>query len=403
MKEESSAIKKYKILQIPSVYLPKGGEFCRDQAVTLKKAGIDIDVLAHVILSWREFVPRYKEFPLEPFFSEEDGLTVYRSYFLKYPKHFKLSVLQWIKKTFKLFEKYVQQKGKPDLIHAHFCMWGGYVAYLIKQKYGIPYVITEHHSLLSYKSDYSKRAMKPWFDPYLKAAYSHADCILPVSYQLIEKINEYTEEKVPIKVLSNILDTNLFHLPKKEKRTDPVSAGKFVFFTANSYNPAKAYDILIEAFQTVYQKNPNVQLRIAGTNFCNKGFQRLLKQFPGSKNITFTGFLSPEEIRNELWKAHAYVLASRAESQSIAVLEALCTGLAVVCTEVVPEEVMVEGMGYRVPVDNPGELAAGMLKMVENFPSFDEKAISAHARSLVDPQKFTHETLHIYHKILPAD
>ena len=45
------------------------------------------------------------------------------------------------------YEKYVSKFGHPDLIHAHNCMYAGYVAKKIKHKFNIPYALTEHLSV----------------------------------------------------------------------------------------------------------------------------------------------------------------------------------------------------------------------------------------------------------------
>ncbi len=98
--------------------------------------------------------------PFSSFYTEEDGLSILRNYQWLIPKLPQYNIKYWIKKTYQLTEKYIKEKGKPDIIHVHFTMWGGYVAYLIKEKYEIPYIITEHHSIFSNKSEYSKTISK---------------------------------------------------------------------------------------------------------------------------------------------------------------------------------------------------------------------------------------------------
>ncbi len=384
-----------KILQLPSFYLPMGGEFCRDQAVLLKNNGIDIDILANVTLPWKKYRFKIFNFPLVPFFSEEDGLNIFRKYSFRIPKSSQLNMKYWVYNTSHLFEKYLKIKGKPDLIHVHTCMWGGYVAYIIKKKYNIPYVITEHHSIFSNKSEFSKKKFESWHNFYLTKAYSNASYILPVSELITPKIKEFLQKDIPIKPLSNIIDTSFFY--KKERN---ILSNEYIFFTANSYNPAKAYDILIKSFDIVSNEYPNVELRIAGKGFNNVQFIKLLNKIKKKEKIYFCGFLSPEEVRNELWKANAFVLASRAESQSIAVLEAMATGLPIVCTEVVPEEMITPEVGYQVKVDDVNALASAMIKMIKNVNNFNPTIISQHAQKIVNPENFVQQTKQIYQSIL---
>ena len=386
-----------KILQIPYWYPPEGGEFCQDQAVLLKKSGIDIDVLANIQMPWRKYGFKiFAKLFARPFFAQEGNLEVLRNYFWRIPKMKKKNTKRWISKTLKLVDLYIEKKGKPDIIHVHVALWAGYVACLVKKKYDIPYVITEHYSIFSNKSEFSRRSFKDWYSDYLNAAYSNTDYILPVSHQIINTINQFSSGNRNICVISNILDNQLFTYKEKNFQRD-----KFVFFTANSYNLAKAYDVLLKAFEIVCKQKQNVELRIAGRKFDNIVIERLLTKNKNSKGkIKFCGFISCTEVRDELWNADAFVLASRAESQSIATLEALCTGLPIVCTEVVPEEVAIPMTGYRVQVDNPQVLADAMLLMIENYKKFDTLAISNHAHQITDPDLFIEKTKKIYASVL---
>jgi glycosyltransferase involved in cell wall biosynthesis len=385
-----------KILQIPTWYPPEGGEFCRDQAIFLKKSDIDIDVLANVRVSWRKYKWKLFALPRKEFYSVEDGVTVLRNFYLKIPKSEKLNMQRWAKKTLQLFDLYVKEKGKPDIIHAHTCIWGGYVAYLIKEKYGIPYVITEHHGMFGHESEYTRKSFKDWYLEYFKKIFSSADYLLPVSYLLINKIKEFSQGNENICVISNILDNQLFSYRKKKIKRDT-----FVFFTANSYTVAKAFDVMLEAFEIVCKRKQNVELRIAGSGFDNPVIEQLLAKNENSHNkIVFCGLLSPSDVRNELWNADAYVLSSRAESQSISVLEAMCTGTPVVCTNVVPVEVATPITGYKTQVDNPLALAEAMIAMMDNYDKFDSLAISNHAHSVTDPKFFVDKTRSVYQEVI---
>jgi Glycosyltransferase len=168
----------------------------------------------------------------------------------------------------------------------------------------------------------------------------------------------------------------------------------------NGYYEVKGYDILLPAFDLVCDKVKNVCLRMIGENFGQEGFQEILSQCRHKDKITFTGWLEPEGVLKELQGADAFVISSRVESQSISVLEAISTGLPVVCTEVVPEAVVSQNEGYRVPVEYVQALAIAMVKMITNRDKFDSKAISAHAASVAGPDVVTESLISIYESVL---
>ncbi|ACF29278.1 glycosyltransferase [Neisseria gonorrhoeae] len=49
----------------------------------------------------------------------------------------------------KAFKHYIRENGLPDLIHAHCMNYAGILAQKISEKYGIPYVLTEHSSTIT--------------------------------------------------------------------------------------------------------------------------------------------------------------------------------------------------------------------------------------------------------------
>ena len=386
--------KKLKVLQLPSWYLPEGGLFCLNQTKALQKAGLEVDILANVVLPWRKYKLNVFKYPIKSFMSVEDGVKTFRYYSWRYPLLDILNIKKWARKTINLFDTYIEKYGRPDIIHVHSCMWAGVAAAGIKRKYGIPYVITEHRGRFGNKSIYTRQFFKDEYIPLLKEGFFNASFIIPVSFQLIPKIKEYSIN-TPIKVVSNIIHTDFFYPNPHPKDV----SDKFVFFTPNSYNLAKGYDILLPAFDILCSKYHNVELRIAGNGFSNLEFIRILNKCKNPDRIFFCGFLSSEEIRNELWNADAFVLASRIEAQPQTVLEALSVGLPVVVTEIVPEEIFTSDLGYRVPLEDVNALAEAMNKMIRNRNIFNTNVISEHIKKIVSEEAVAKQIVEVYSKV----
>lgn len=56
--------------------------------------------------------------------------------------------IRWVRAGLKAFKHYIRENGLPDLIHAHCMNYAGILAQKISEKYGIPYVLTEHSSTI---------------------------------------------------------------------------------------------------------------------------------------------------------------------------------------------------------------------------------------------------------------
>ena len=209
-------MKNMHILELPSWYMPHGGQFVRNQAQALKEKGLTVNVLANVEIGLTSDKLKYFTYSYRSHIGEEDDLTVFRHYLRKYPKFSEINAKQWIKSTVKLFDKYVQKFGKPDIIHAHTASYAGYVAALIKEKYGIPYIITEHLSIMSNLCEHSRKSFKSWQAPYYEKAYSNADYITPVSKLQIPKIKTFLTKKVRILPVTNVINTDFFHFKERK-------------------------------------------------------------------------------------------------------------------------------------------------------------------------------------------
>ena len=391
------------VLLLPSWYLPEGGEFVREQAIQLVRQGIDARILAGVELPW-------KKYPLKALFHswhdkeyKDDGVLIYRRFLRRIPMTFRdadkmeeANLQRWTKDILQLFARYCHKHGKPALIHAHSSIWAGYVAAQIKAQYGIPYVLTEHRGIFAQQSDLAIRSFRPFYTFYLEKAFSEADYIFAPSEQMLPKIHSYLRQPVSDEVCSNIVDTDFFSLPQPSRSRNST----FRFIAINSYRDVKGYDLLLPAFDRVCEQDADVELVILGDGFNHPDFQRLLQTCRHRDKLRFTGFLEPAGVRAELWKSNAFVLSSRVEAQCISVLEALSTGIPVVCTEAVPEYTVPPSTGIRVPVEDMQKLATAMLRMKRSFTAYTPAMLHEHAERIASRRQVIARLQRLYGQYL---
>jgi glycosyltransferase involved in cell wall biosynthesis len=180
-----------------------------------------------------------------------------------------------------------------------------------------------------------------------------------------------------------------------DKKNEP-----FTFVSVNGYNAFKGYEFLLPAFDIVCDQHPDIHLRIVGEDFQTRGFQKLLNKCKNKNKISFAGEVGKEQVREELWKADAFVIASRTEAQSVSTVEAMSAGLPVVGTSVTPEEILPKECGYIVPVENIPALADGLIRMINNYDSFDSNTISNHIKGMVSKEVVTKQLLEVYNEVL---
>ncbi len=384
-----------KVLQLPSWYLPEGGHFCMHQSLALMEQGLEVDILANVVLPWRTYKWRVFKYPFCAFYCNDYGIATFRYYSWRLPFADTYNINYWIKNTVQLFDRYQSEKGLPDIIHVHSSMWGGVVAAEIKKKYGVPYVITEHRGIFGLYCDYARNQFKPSYDKLLSEAFSNADYIIPVSSQLMNKISSCLEHEVPVREVHNMLDTDFFYSITREKKPN-----EFRFVSVNGFYHVKGYDVLLNAFDKLCELKKNVSLRLVGENFEVSAFQEILAKCKNKDKISFSGELNRKGVRTELWNADAFVIASRVEAQSVATIEALATGLPIVSTEVNPSSIVTSKCGYRVPVEDVNALAEAMNNMIEEYDSFNQQEIANHTKAIFKKELIAKQIIEVYDAVL---
>jgi glycosyltransferase involved in cell wall biosynthesis len=388
------SVKKTHILLLPSWYLPNGGQFCRNQAQALVGKGIKANVLANVSISFRKYGFKAFRLPWNFHTSKEDGLVVFRFFSRSIPYFKKLDSILWCWQTLLMFNRYCKTYGKPDLIHVHSVLWGGYAAYLINKKTKIPYVITEHKGIFGLSCKYAKNQFSDWQTPYMTQAFENACVIIPVSTNQIPKIQTYLKKNVLIQPISNVVDTDFFHFKER-------TLGKDIRFVAvNGFRYVKAYDILFPAFDKVCDKLSNAKLRIIGEDFEGQEFNKLWSTIKHKDKISFVGELDMYGVREELWNADIFTISSRVESQSVSTLEALSTGLPVVCTTVIPSGMVNDENSIVVPVENIDALTLALIEMASRYQQYDGRSISEEIMKIASKDVVVSKLIDLYSHII---
>ncbi len=368
------------ILEIPSFFTPYGGEFCLEQAKALKALGHEVRILSNVQLGVTIKGKDYWVLPFSRFSHQRDGITVYQSFQRGLPKLIRYNVTRWVSIVESMFRDYIQTYGKPDILHAHCAKWAGYAAMKISQQYGIPYVITEHLSLMSLEEEFGKAPSDAWQIPLLKQAYEQAAMVVPVAEELVADTARYYGTDYRWQHLSNVIDTSFFHYAERESRGDR----PFRFCCVADYAYRKGYDVLLDACRLLQDQGCNFELYIAGRLTDGKACQAAIAQRQLT-HVVCHGQLSSDAVRDLLYLSDSLVLASRSEVQPLVVFEAMSTGIPVVGTTSIPRCQRL-GNGCRiVPVGDAAALAEAMLNLSKE-PTVDGLQLSEQVRQMASPE-----------------
>lgn len=393
-------MKKMHILIIPSFYPVKennvSGIFFKEQAMALKKRGIRVGIVYSEKRSIKKI--SIKGFLNNHYQSKvyvEDGIVTWRNHGWNIiPERTRLGATRWVKKTLKLVRKYINQQGKPDIIHAHCSLWAGYAAFLISKKYKIPYIITEHSSA------FLNETITKWQRRFVYDSFKNASAIISVSGALAQKLYDFVSDKSrEILVIPNLIDVNFFTLP--EERNDSQS---FNFISIGGLNDNKGFDILIKAFAYAFKGKEHIFLKIGGDGKIKNRLVQLCKELGIEKQVIFKGKISREEVRQLMWDGGAFVLASNVETFGVVLIEALATGLPVIATRSGgPEDIVNEEVGLLAQKGDFKDLAEKMQKIYETRAVYDEKKLRLYIEKNYSEEVVTTKLIKIYKGILKGE
>ncbi|MBE7181552.1 MAG: glycosyltransferase [Terriglobus roseus] len=157
-----------------------------------------------------------------------------------------------------------------------------------------------------------------------------------------------------------------------------------VIVTVGNLRRVKGQDTLLEAAAIVLQKHPEARFLVAGESleaeFYDNLQRRVLELGVGEHFHFLGGVPEPQALLRE---ASIFVLPSRSEGFSNAIVEAMAAGLPVVATTVGGNaEAVVDGVtGLLVPPEQPEALAAALLTLIGDPERSSAMGAAARARA----------------------
>lgn len=362
-----------KILILPSWYLPDGGGFFKDHAEALHYGNFSVDVLVNRVLGiTRHSIGQIiKSRRITE--AKEGPLNVIRSGYLRWPRFNRHNVNGWVAKYMRLYEHYETKNGRPDIIIAHSSIWAGFVAALIKEKYGVPFILVEHRSRFAKDVEAAQKMIREWYFPYIRRTLVTADKIVTVSKALDNKLISISPGiRNKIVTLPNLIDTDFFVLPEKKRVADPFT---IVSFGILEY--VKGFDVLIEAFSKFVKAHEGeFFLRIGGRGQKMNFLKKLSQKFGVEERVSLHGYVPREEVLREMQTANLFVLPSRFEAFGVVLIEAMSTGCPVISTHSGgPDYIVKENSGILVETDDVDQLAEAISEIYLNYQNYNPEKI----------------------------
>jgi colanic acid/amylovoran biosynthesis glycosyltransferase len=150
--------------------------------------------------------------------------------------------------------------------------------------------------------------------------------------------------------------------------------GEWQFVQAGRLIEKKGLPVTLRAFSTFLKQHPNAMLTIAGEGPLLSELQKCAGELGVADRVSFTGFVSQEQLREIYYRSHIFVHPSQTgrdgnqEGIPNSMLEAMATGLPVFASEHggIPEAIENGVSGVLVPERDDEALARALLKAAQN-------------------------------------
>jgi glycosyltransferase involved in cell wall biosynthesis len=282
----------------------------------------------------------------------------------------------------------------------------GYGLLLVK-RFRRPLVTTVHHPL-TIDFQHSLERDRNFKEKYYTVVFyplgmqgrviRRCDRVLTSSRETARQIEEaFRVSRDRIRNVANGLDTEFFRPGNGTPR-----GSQRVLFVGNTDDPKKGARYLLQALTLLPEK---VNLTIVDEGGPAKTYAPDLVQKLGIfGRVTFTGKLSPENLRREYHSAQVTVVPSLYEGFGLPAAESMACGTPVVATSAgaLPEVVGEDGAGILVPPRDAKALAMAIRQVLEDRGQRERMAKAGRERveNLFSWRKVAERTVEVYRELL---
>ena len=336
-----------RILIINSEYPPVGGGASNASA----------NIAQHLLKNGHEVIvltSRYGDLPQS---IEEKGIRVFRGP-AKRKKKDRSSAweqgLFMVLGGFKAFQ--LVRQFRPQVTFAFFGAPSGIIAWFLKAIFGIPYVVSLRGGDVPGFRKYDFWLYHLLITPFLHVVWKQAYRVVANSQGLRQLAINFNQT-VKIDIIPNGI--NLDEFTHTQRSWDPpriLVVGRLVY--------QKGFDLLLNALRGLSQDR--WELTIVGDGPRRPLLEKEALDLGISSRVHFVGWQDKTDLPRYYQEANLFVLPSRNEGMSNAVLEAMASNLPVIATRIAGnEELVSEGKtGLLIPMDSEEALKTALHKLM---------------------------------------
>lgn len=269
--------------------------------------------------------------------------------------------------------KALQREGwMPDVVQLNVIQKQGLLAWWLKRRYGIPYVIIEHWTgYLPENKSVKEHSLHTWL---MKRICREAEVVMPVSEQLGKAMQTLGFEAKRWEKVNNVVDDFFFETSAVRSQK---SAIKTLLNITCFDEPHKNVKSLLRAAKKLSEKRLDWKLVLVGTGADYTEVRAYADSLAFPEGLLrWTGELIPQQVSDEFDKADLFVLTSRFENAPVVISESIVKGVPVLSTNVGGISEMVDTQsGILIPSEDDEALIKALETMLDHCQDYNRERI----------------------------
>ncbi len=270
----------------------------------------------------------------------------------------------------------ISYKESFNLIHAHWIIPQGVIAYLCKKILGIPYIVSIHGSDIHAFNNVLFRRM-------YKIVLRNADFVTANSKKTAMVASQIV--KKDIEIIPMGVDLDVFHSNKIKIKYSNKKKNIKILFVGRLID-LKGVNFLLEAVSRVKLKYPEIILSIIGDGPEYRNLKNIVNELKLQKHVNFLGTIPNHMLPDVYRSSDVFVIPSiinengETEGLGTVALEAMACGVPVIGSNVggIPDIIKDRITGLLVEEKNGKAIADSIFEILENKVLRDDLCQNAH-------------------------
>jgi len=267
------------------------------------------------------------------------------------------------------YAKKLKRSNHYDLCHAFFGIPCGFIA----KHLDLPYIVSLQGSDVPFHNKKFFLLDLFFFRRMSAAIWRGAGAVISLSNYL-RKSALLTSPNQPIAIICNGVDMSMFSPSKRVKPSKP-----FTVLLVGRLAAIKGFTYALKAFSTIANTYPYAQICIVGDGPQRSDLEYTMRSLKLENRVYFLGRIEHSSLATVYQNSHVLVLSSINESLSNVVLEAMASGLPIICTKTGAAE-LIDKNGIVVSPGSAEEIASALSYLIEH--PLERKQMGQRSREL---------------------